>query len=527
MRLLEGRELQRRHWSALSLGPVKHLGLSRAHGQVSSFATLRLAFWDGSDNNESNYMNNHDESLLHDHDNNNQLHDDMKQPMNMEMNESSSLPIKSNNNDSAQAASSSSTANSTAGNTTQLTPFGQHGSLRSSTATAMSMTQFRSQTSAQQQQQQRDQAELPAVRNTTPKIKNFASPKKNHSKRSQAPTTASSTSMDSNNFAHPFPPPLVPSNHTTTQSSSKSGVEKSKPIHKNYDSNNHPHHYAKEIFKSSTVPNDSNPVWGDNTTSTANTNSNNNNNTTDSNNTNQSNFQIPLHKDDLLPTHQTDGAKIKLQIRLDEEMAPTESLLVNGALSSAVNVASVATSVVGMGRQTKEVSNMGREILGLGSDRLIGRGVVDLMPLLVGMWEEEWDGGSSGGGVEEEKEVSLDVYGRIPLNARRMRRRVERMGMLDVWVPLIHPSDEVDGKKKGGDGDGTNAGKVHLLISYQPNGMTPKRDDVVALESFSRRPFDQVMNGDGSIGRSSNTIIHRSTVVASFIQFFQHYHPSS
>lgn len=34
------------------------------------------------------------------------------------------------------------------------------------------------------------------------------------------------------------------------------------------------------------------------------------------------------------------------------------------------------------------------------------------------------------------------------------------------------------------------AGKVHLLISYEPNGMTPKRDDVVAFESFARRPLN-------------------------------------
>src|SRR5210317_651011 len=45
VRLLEGKNLQRKHWSALSLGPVKHLGLSCAHGEVSSFGTCRLAFW--------------------------------------------------------------------------------------------------------------------------------------------------------------------------------------------------------------------------------------------------------------------------------------------------------------------------------------------------------------------------------------------------------------------------------------------------------------------------------------------------
>jgi len=44
VRLLEGKNLKRRHWSVLGLGPMKHLGLSRAVGEVSSFATMRLHF---------------------------------------------------------------------------------------------------------------------------------------------------------------------------------------------------------------------------------------------------------------------------------------------------------------------------------------------------------------------------------------------------------------------------------------------------------------------------------------------------
>jgi hypothetical protein len=44
VRVIEARNLKRRHWSVLGLGPVKYLGLSRAHGQVSSCAVLRLGF---------------------------------------------------------------------------------------------------------------------------------------------------------------------------------------------------------------------------------------------------------------------------------------------------------------------------------------------------------------------------------------------------------------------------------------------------------------------------------------------------
>lgn len=59
IRLLEAANLQRSYWSALALGPVKHLGLSKAHGAVSSFCTFRLEFAefadvaDGSSNKEN------------------------------------------------------------------------------------------------------------------------------------------------------------------------------------------------------------------------------------------------------------------------------------------------------------------------------------------------------------------------------------------------------------------------------------------------------------------------------------------
>lgn len=46
VRLLEASDLQRSYWSALALGPVKHLGLSKAHGAVSSFCTFTLDFQD-------------------------------------------------------------------------------------------------------------------------------------------------------------------------------------------------------------------------------------------------------------------------------------------------------------------------------------------------------------------------------------------------------------------------------------------------------------------------------------------------
>jgi len=42
IRLLEASNLKRSYWSALALGPVKHLGLSKAHGPISSYCVLSL-----------------------------------------------------------------------------------------------------------------------------------------------------------------------------------------------------------------------------------------------------------------------------------------------------------------------------------------------------------------------------------------------------------------------------------------------------------------------------------------------------
>jgi hypothetical protein len=47
VRLLQAEDLQRSHWSPFALGPVKHLGLSKAHGAVSSFCTFTLDFASG------------------------------------------------------------------------------------------------------------------------------------------------------------------------------------------------------------------------------------------------------------------------------------------------------------------------------------------------------------------------------------------------------------------------------------------------------------------------------------------------
>ena len=88
----------------------------------------------------------------------------------------------------------------------------------------------------------------------------------------------------------------------------------------------------------------------------------------------------------------------------------------------------------------------------IGGDGCIGRGRLDVTALLLGMNGPGED--RSGGGV------------------------------WDVWVDLTQPSAVSDGAVPAA----LSAGSVRVLVSYQPNGLSPRRGDAVALECFARRP---------------------------------------
>jgi len=62
VRLLEARDLKRNYWSALALGPIKHLGWSTAHGPVSSFCCFQLDCVENSCDNHNN--NNGDRNAI-------------------------------------------------------------------------------------------------------------------------------------------------------------------------------------------------------------------------------------------------------------------------------------------------------------------------------------------------------------------------------------------------------------------------------------------------------------------------------
>lgn len=508
---------------------MQHFGLSRSHGEVSSFGTLRLAFWN--DNNGCD----DDGEFVDDYEGSGSMGRKMGEPE-FEKGKKSSDVSTSYASLSASSTVSTSTESSVASSTLSQGPL----------PTIYSPEEFRDRG----QKQQHDNF-LPSM---TPTKQPPAS-NNNFDATGKSPLTPLFDQGCIRNFS-PARSPFFPS-HTQQQQQKQQQPNNQTQIHqqpsssglnKDWDAKPSataspqkpkqympgsppsksaqqyfgpppPRHYAKEQFKSSTVNNDSNPIWGDAGSFSPTARRNNGGH----DNENVSSFHIPLKKDDFLPTLRTDGGKVGLEIRLDEEMAATESLLVGGALSTAVGAATAATSVVGLGGHAQNVSNMGMEMLGLSTDRLIGRGYVDLMPLLLGLWEESWDqsdsksnsshGNVAGKGGDQHltsEDAILNEYGKINPDARGMRRRVERMGMLDVWIPLYHPTATTKASSSSnGDKNGTNSedesnkqmessGMIHLLISYEPNGMSPKRDDIIAFESFARRPLSH--EGGANIG---------------------------
>ena len=80
----------------------------------------------------------------------------------------------------------------------------------------------------------------------------------------------------------------------------------------------------------------------------------------------------PLRHDDLLLilSLNVDFGRVRLEMRLNKEMAPPKGGLRLNLLAA------------------------GMEMLGLGTDWLIGWGYIDLTPLLLGTWEEAWENDS-------------------------------------------------------------------------------------------------------------------------------------
>ena len=63
VQLLEAKDLERSYWSALAIGPVKHLGLSKAHGAVSAYCSIGLGVRPATTTNPSNDNDDDDDKV--------------------------------------------------------------------------------------------------------------------------------------------------------------------------------------------------------------------------------------------------------------------------------------------------------------------------------------------------------------------------------------------------------------------------------------------------------------------------------
>ena len=229
VRLLEGRNLQRKHWSALSLGPVKHLGLSRAHGEVSSFGTLRLAFWNNEndnsggcgDENQDDVGDEEDDILQYCKEEPESRNEMRKEPPSPACeSSSSSLPSSAVEFLPNLPPPPHSTPFAAGGSSAPLTPFNQ-GSLRSSTPArspfvAAYSSQQKQSTPLQQQQHHHQQQQ----QKITPRVKNFATskgtPTGSRSNSSQATAAAAAAAANVvTTPPHPFPTLVPPSSKKT------------------------------------------------------------------------------------------------------------------------------------------------------------------------------------------------------------------------------------------------------------------------------------------------------------------------
>ena len=295
IRLLEGSNLSRKHWSALSLGPVKHLGLSKCHGEVSSFGTLRLAFWNSDDGSDINGEEDGGVGQSY-----------------LGGNRGEYAGTKKEEEENSYAATSS---DSSMTSFNSNTPQKQH-------AEASFLPSMPPPTSQPRQHNVPSEAQSPfdqgCIRSFSPARSPFFPTHDNNTQQKQSnqqtqnqqitnrdldckPSAAEVTALNKQHQPLPIPPSLSLSSSSTKRRNNTStsfGPPK-------------PHHYAKEEFKSSTVHNDSNPIWGSEQF-----------NLQDSENqsSSSSTFHIPLQKDDFLPSLLNDGGKVSLEIRIDEEM---------------------------------------------------------------------------------------------------------------------------------------------------------------------------------------------------------------
>ncbi|CAJ1957232.1 unnamed protein product [Cylindrotheca closterium] len=149
-------------------------------------------------------------------------------------------------------------------------------------------------------------------------------------------------------------------------------------------------------------------------------------------------FDIKLRKGDF-----QDGQKICLSVRVDEDATAVENLL-PGVPSG-------------------------------GDSRLLGTGSLDLTSLCLGQTAET---GQPQVGV-------LDTW--INISQQKGGDEIAKQEHKE-YAQDLDKKDKATKDEKDGSADCVNAtGRVRILVSYLPNGMEPKHNDIVALEAFARQ----------------------------------------
>jgi len=102
-----------------------------------------------------------------------------------------------------------------------------------------------------------------------------------------------------------------------------------------------------------------------------------------------------------------------------------------------------------------------------GGDGILGQAQLNLTPLALRGFGSDFHSSSS-----SKEEIQVDVW--------------------DEWVDLVLPSQsqaQSNPSESQDDDQDDYAGKIRILISYEPCGFSPRRGDAVALEAFARQPL--------------------------------------
>lgn len=247
---------------------------------------------------------------------------------------------------------------------------------------------------------------------------------------------------------------LYHDSHTITDTGGPEGDKNSNILNElkiMFDSTSHYQHHK---YQSSVVSNCNNPTWNVKT---------------------KSNFSIPILKSDA-PRQSSNSSnspsshsnthcltQIYLRVVVYEERTAAESFL---SLRSTTTHAAAAAASSNQNSTSTEIFN--NSIVDAGN--VLGYGVINLTSYIKG----EYDTFNSSNTASDNK----DNLSKTEHNSFTVAG-----GVLDAWINIRHPSQYYENSKTSEEED---IGKIHVLLTYEPIGIEPKVNDIVALESFAR-----------------------------------------